>query len=137
MPQAARSLSTRSKLFTQLCRFATVGVANTLLSYALYTALVAARVPYPVAGATGFVAGAVNGYVLNRRWTFACSDSARARTRYLVVQLGGLSATTALLWVIVTLGATGRLAGYALTIPIVTLATFGANRSWAFTDARV
>jgi len=34
----------------------------------------------------------------------------------------------------VTLGATGRLAGYALTIPIVTLATFSVNRSWTFSE---
>ena len=122
-------------MFAQLCRFAVVGVANTVLSYLLYTALVAARVPYPVAGAVGFSAGAVNGYMLNRRWTFASPDSRAARARYLVVQLGGLGATTALLWLVVTVG-TSRLAAYAMTIPIVTLASFTANRSWAFAAAR-
>jgi putative flippase GtrA len=138
MSERARSLpTTRSRVFNQLCRFATVGVANTLLSYAFYTGLVAARVPYPVAGAAGFAAGALNGYILNRRWTFACSDTAKARARYLVVQFGGLGATTALLWLVVTLGATGRLLGYALTIPIVTLATFSVNRSWTFADPPV
>lgn len=124
-----------SRVFAQLCRFAVVGVANTVLSYLLYTALVAARVPYPVAGAAGFSAGALNGYMLNRRWTFASPDSRRARGRYLVVQLGGLGATTALLWLIVTVG-TSRLAAYAVTMPVVTLATFSANRSWAFAGAR-
>ncbi len=138
MPEAVRSLTrTRNRAMAQLCRFAAVGVANTLLSYALYSALVAARVPYTVAGAMGFAAGALNGYILKRRWTFACSDSGRARARYLVVQFGGLGATTALLWLIVTLGATGRLAGYALTIPVVTLATFSINRSWTFSEPLV
>ena len=89
----------------QLARFATVGVANTLLAFALYAALVAAGVPYPVAGAAGFAAGAVNGYVLNRRWTFAADDSRRARRRYLAVQLAGLAATTGLLRALV--GAAG------------------------------
>jgi putative flippase GtrA len=120
----------------QLCRFAVVGIANTFLSYALYTALVAVRVPYPIAGAAGFTAGAINGYVLNRRWTFASPDSGRARARYLVVQLAGMGATSALLWVVVSLAAASRFAAYALTIPIVTAATFTANRSWAFDCAQ-
>lgn len=124
-----------SRVFGQLCRFAVVGVANTVLSYVLYTALVAARVPYPVAGALGFTAGAINGYLLNRRWTFASPDSRRARLRYVVVQLGGMGATSALLWLVVHVGATSRFGGYAMTIPIVTLATFTANRSWAFAGA--
>jgi putative flippase GtrA len=136
MPQWLRSIDPfGGRLFAQLCRFAVVGVGNTVLSYLFYTALVAARVPYPVAGAAGFSAGAVNGYILNRRWTFASPDSRRARARYLVVQLGGLGATTALLWLVVTVG-TSRLAAYALTIPLVTLATFSANRSWAFAGVR-
>lgn len=133
MAQLLRSIDLLcNRLFGQLCRFAVVGVANTVLSYLLYTALVAARVPYTLAGAIGFSAGAINGYVLNRRWTFASPDTRRARTRYLVVQLGGLGATSALLWMVVSVGATSRFAAYAVTIPVVTLATFGANRSWAF-----
>jgi putative flippase GtrA len=120
------------RLLRQLSRFALVGVANTALSYLLYTSLVAARVPYDAAGAIGFTAGAINGYILNRRWTFASPDSGRARGRYLIVQLGGLGATTALLWLAVSVGAASRLAAYGITIPSVTLATFTANRSWAF-----
>lgn len=136
MQARPRADALKRQLFTQLCRFATVGVANTVLSYALYTALVAVGLAYPIAGGLGFIAGAVNGYILNRRWTFACSDSIRTRARYVVVQLAGLGATTALLWSIVTLGSLGRLIGYAVTIPIVTLATFGANRAWTFAEAQ-
>jgi len=36
----------------------------------------------------------------------------------------------------VSLAAASRFAAYALTIPIVTLATFTANRSWAFDCAQ-
>jgi hypothetical protein len=36
-----------------------VGAANTLLAFAVCAALVAAGVPYALAGAAGFVAGAV------------------------------------------------------------------------------
>ena len=135
MPARVRGTSTG--VLAQLCRFAAVGVTNTVLGYAVYAALITAGAPYPVAGALGFAAGAVNGYILNRRWTFACSDSVRTRARYLSVALAGLGATTALLWLAVTVAAVGRLGGYAVTVPIVTLATFTANRSWTFADVRV
>jgi Gpi18-like mannosyltransferase/putative flippase GtrA len=116
----------------QLARFATVGVTNTLLSYAVYALLLAVALPYPLAGAVGFAAGAVNGYVLNRRWTFGAPDSGRARARYLVVALGGLAATSFLLALLVSTGGLGRLPAYALTIPLVTLGTFAAARVWTF-----
>jgi putative flippase GtrA len=122
----------RALLLEQLIRFVAVGVTNTLLSLLVYSLLIATGVPYPLAGAIGFTVGAVNGYVLNRRWTFACEDSTAVRGRYLAVQLAGAGATTGLLWLTVSVAALGPLAGYTLTVPLVTLATFAANRSWAF-----
>jgi putative flippase GtrA len=116
----------------QLARFACVGVANTVLSYVVYAVLVSAGCPYLPAGAVAFAAGAVNGYRLNRRWTFRSTDSAARRIRYLAVQLGGLGATTGLLWLFVSVAGSHHFVGYALTIPAVTLTTFAANRGWTF-----
>ena len=116
----------------QFARFVLVGISNTMLSYVVYAALVLAAVPYALAGALGFAAGAVNGYRLNRRWTFHRRDSTGLLARYLVVQLAGLGATSGLLWLLVAGGHLHRLPSYALTIPFVTVATFVANRSWVF-----
>lgn len=115
----------------QFGRFLVVGAANTLLSFLVYTTLVLAGVPYWLAGALGFCVGAANGYVLNRRWTFVARDSNRARVRYLAVQLAGLGVTTGLLWLFVEAG-TDRIAAYALTVPLVTVSMFTANRAWTF-----
>jgi putative flippase GtrA len=109
-----------------------VGAGNTLLSFVAYTTLVLAGVPYWVAGPVGFCVGAVNGYVLNRRWTFGARDTYGARARYLAVQLAGLGATTGLLWLLVSEAGTDRIAAYVLTVPIVTVAMFSANRVWTF-----
>jgi putative flippase GtrA len=49
------------------------------------------------------------------------------------LQLGGLGATAALLWLLVSHGNLGRVAGYAVTVPTVTVVTFLANRGWTFT----
>jgi putative flippase GtrA len=119
-------------LLFQFGKFVAVGTSNTAVSLLTYAGLLRIDVVYPVAGAIAFLAGAVNGYVLNRRWTFAAPDTWRARRRYLLVQLAGLGAATALLSILVSLAGLGRITAYALTIPAVTLATFTANRGWTF-----
>jgi putative flippase GtrA len=96
---------------SQLARFALVGVGNTLVSLAVYTLVRSA--------ALAFSAGAVNGYLLNARWTFGCTGS---KPRYVAVQLAGLGATAAI----------AALAGYLVALPLVTLGTFAANRTWTF-----
>ena len=79
-------------------------------------ALVALSVPYAVAGGVGFAVGAVNGYRLNRRWTFKSADSTESQLRYLAVQLAGLGTTTLLLWLFVGGSHLHRLASYALAM---------------------
>ena len=54
----------------RFARFCLVGVSNTLLTLATFTLLTAAGVPAAPASALGFAVGAINGYVLNRSWTF-------------------------------------------------------------------
>ena len=120
----------------ELARFVLVGVSNTLLSFSVYVALLSIAVPYVPAAVISFGAGALNGYVLNRRWTFAAPDSRVARLRYLVVQLGGVAATSTLVWVVVSEARLGRVAGYLVTLPLVTMGMFLANRSWTFAGRR-
>ena len=131
MPVSALRLPLRSTIVLEACKFAVVGVSNTLLSLAVYSVLVSVGEWYPLAAALAFVAGAVNGYAWNRRWTFR-RGSRRAPLRYFAVQLAGLGLTEALLWLLVSVGGVEKIAGYVLTAAIVTCLTFLANRSWAF-----
>lgn len=126
-----RSRVPRASVARELAKFVLVGATNTLLSLLLYAGLRAIGLPYALAAAVGFAVGAVNGYVLNGRWTFRALDTARARRRYAVVQVGGLGATTGLLQVLVAAGLPDR-AAYVLTVPVVTLGMFAANRGWTF-----
>jgi putative flippase GtrA len=116
----------------QLARYVTVGAANTAISFAAYALLIAVAVPSGAAAALAFAAGAVNGYVLNRRWTFAAADSTRARTAYVCVQAAGALASGALVWALVHEAGAGRVGAYLAAVPPVTLATFLANRFWTF-----
>ena len=117
----------------QLARFLVVGVANTIVSVVVYTVLLALGTPYLVAAPIAFLAGAVNGYILNRRWTFAARDTTRARALYLCVAAGGTIATSLLVALFVALG-TGKIVAFVLAVPAVTVLMFLANRLWTFAE---
>ena len=116
-------------LLPQFARFLVVGLSNTGVSFVVYAVLVGLGVPAPPAGALAFAAGAANGYVWNRRWTFRVAG---ALWRYVVVQAAGAGLAAGLLWLVVTVGGLDHLLGYAVTLPLVTASTFAANRGWAF-----
>ena len=125
-------MRSQSGALRQFASFVVVGASNTAISLISYALLLWVDVPYALAGAIAFVLGAVNGYVLNRRWTFRARDTSSGRARYAVLQLAALGATTALLWLLVSAGDVERLAAYTITIPVVTVATFLASRGWVF-----
>ncbi|HLI31945.1 MAG TPA: GtrA family protein [Solirubrobacteraceae bacterium] len=123
-----------STLAGQFLRFALVGVSNTLLTLAVYTLLVRGlAVWYLLASAIGFVVGAVNGYLLNRRFTFP-EHRADALTplRWMIVQGCGLGLDEALLLAFVDGLRLDKLLAQVLAIGIVVLLTFAANRTWTF-----
>ena len=74
----------------RLARFCAVGALNTGLTLAAFALLLRVGMPAAVASAAGFGLGALNGYQLNARWTFAGARRDRgAVARYVLVQLGG------------------------------------------------
>jgi putative flippase GtrA len=121
----------------QLARFLVVGVGNTVLSFVVYRLLLALGAWYVLAAPLAFSVGAVNGYVFNRRWTFAARDSTRARLDYVAVQASGAVSTSLLVLLFVRAVGTGRVWAYLAAIPPVTLCMFAANRLWTFADRNV
>ena len=116
----------------QFARFLVVGVGNTLISFVVYRLLIAVDVWYVVAAPIAFAVGALNGYVLNRRWTFSARDTTRARVLYVTVAAAGALSTSLLVLLLVEGIDIGRVWAYVVAIPPVTLSTFIANRIWTF-----
>jgi putative flippase GtrA len=116
----------------QFGRFALVGGTNAGISLCVDAALLSTGLASSLAAPAAFAAGALNGYVLNRRWTFAAADSLRARLSYILVQIGGLASTVGLVSAIDRLAKPGHFTAYIAAAPPVTLAMFFANRSWTF-----
>src|ERR1700684_3956891 len=100
LPGGARRLDVAT--VAQFVKFGIVGVSNTLLAFAVYTVLLKVfGVWYIAASGIGFAVGAVNGFLLNRRWTFREHvGDALTPLRWAVVQTCGLGGHEGLLFVV-------------------------------------
>ena len=118
----------------QFAKFAIVGVSNTAITFVVYTALLkGAGISYLIASAFGFIAGATNGFLWNRRWTFSDHvGDAYTPVRWGIVQGLGLVIDETLLYLLVHDGGVGKLLAQALAIVVVTITTFVLNRAWTF-----
>jgi putative flippase GtrA len=132
LPGPARRL--RAPVLVQFVKFGIVGVSNTLLTFAVYTLLLKGfGVWYLAASAIGFVVGAVNGFLLNRRWTFRGHvGDALTPVRWSVVQGCGLGLNEGLLYVFVHDASLDKLLAQAFATIVVTISTFFVNRAWTF-----
>jgi putative flippase GtrA len=60
----------------QFLKFIVIGVFSTIINYACFYALMKFfSLNYLLASATGFIAGTLAGYGLNKSWTFGVSNS--------------------------------------------------------------
>jgi putative flippase GtrA len=124
----------RMPVAVQFVKFGIVGVSNTLLFLAIYTVLLKVfGVWYLAASAIGFTVGAVNGFLLNRRWTFEGHvGDALTPVRWGVVQGCGLLLNLGLVALCVEVAGMDKLVGQAIAIAVVVVVTFVANRAWTF-----
>ncbi|MGH2904447.1 MAG: GtrA family protein [Solirubrobacteraceae bacterium] len=118
----------------QFVKFGIVGVSNTLLAFAVYTVLLKVfGVWYVAASGIGFIVGATNGFLLNRRWTFKEHVGDRTTpVKWAVVQSCGLAFNLGLVYLFVDGLGMDELVGQIPTTAIVTVLTFAANRAWTF-----
>jgi putative flippase GtrA len=130
--RGSRRLS--APVLVQFVKFGIVGVSNTLLTLVTYTVLLKVLgVWYLAASGIGFVLGAVNGFLLNRRWTFAEHvGDALTPVRWGVVQTVGLGVDEVLLYVLVHDAHLDKLIAQVCATAVVTVSTFFVNRAWTF-----
>jgi putative flippase GtrA len=124
----------RRPLIVQFVKFGIVGVSNTLITFAVYGLLLKVfGVWYLAASAVGFIAGATNGFLLNRRWTFSGHvGDALTPVRWAIVQSCGLGINEGLLYLFVHDARLDKLLAQAFATAVVTITTFFANRAWTF-----
>jgi putative flippase GtrA len=117
----------------QWVRFVAVGVSNTALSWCVYATLEALGVPYLLASAIAFAVGALNSYLLNRRWTFHSRGRPWPEVlRFGVVQCVGLGVDVGLLGFLTQDVGIHHLIAQAIVFPVASAVTFLLSRQWAF-----
>jgi putative flippase GtrA len=134
-PSVARgSRGLSAPVLVQFVKFGIVGISNTVLTLVVYTVLLKVfGVWYLAASAIGFVVGAINGFLLNRRWTFREHvGDALTPVRWGVVQTCGLGLDEALLYVLVHDAHLDKLIAQVCATAVVTVSTFFVNRAWTF-----
>ena len=105
-------------VLVQWLRFVAVGVSNTLLSTLVFAALFHLGVHYLLASSVAFALGALNSYVLNRRWTFRSHDRrAPELARFACVQIVGLGVDLALLSGLVEVAGIPHVVAQVLAFP--------------------
>jgi putative flippase GtrA len=131
---AVRVAPERREVLVQFVKFGVVGVSNTALTFIVYTLLLKVfGVWYLAASAIGFIIGATNGFLLNRRWTFAEHvGDALTPVRWAVVQTAGLGVDELLLYLFVHSAGLDKLLAQAFATVVVTVTTFFVNRAWTF-----
>jgi putative flippase GtrA len=124
-------------VLVQWLRFVAVGVSNTLLSTLVFAALFHLGVHYLLASSVAFALGALNSYVLNRRWTFRSRDRrAPELARFACVQIVGLGVDLALLSGLVELAGVPHVVAQVLAFPAASVVMFALSRQWAFKTGR-
>jgi len=93
----------------QIIRYGMVGILNTLIDFATLNILVAiggitSGFPLVLCNAVAFFSANLNGYFLNKKWTFAEKDgtSLKQYFYYLLLAAGGLLINSLILYLIVT-----------------------------------
>jgi len=131
---AGRPAGAHRAIAVQFIKFGIVGISNTLLTLVVYTVLLKVfGVWYLAASAIGFAAGATNGFLLNRRWTFREHvGDALTPVRWAIVQSSGLGINEGLLYLFVGQVHLDKLLAQVCATAVVTLTTFSANRAWTF-----
>lgn len=132
----------------RLLKFCLVGLTSTIIDMSILAVLLkhATMLPWFVSQSISFVFGVTNGYIWNRRWTFASNDHDDMRRQYpkfVATNIVGLSLNLLITkgFLILFTGQlthdAGRDANIILisklcAVPIVVIWNFSASRFWTF-----
>jgi putative flippase GtrA len=119
----------------QFIKFAIVGVLNSAIQYLVFWLLYSlAGTQYLLASIIGYIAGMINSYILNRKWTFGSRNQKLLAelSRFVAVNLISLGVNLGLLFLLVSTGVMAPQWAQLLAIAGSTLVNFVLNKVWTF-----
>lgn len=128
------------EIIRQFVKYAIVGCLNVALSLGIFNALRLLEVHRLAASTVAFLVTSINGFALNRLWSFRDQRSGRLTRQYLrfvsftIVGLGLFSIAFRLLLIpLEGFGRIGENAAFLCALPVSVVWNFTAYRRWTFT----
>lgn len=125
----------RCPWLVQFVNFSIVGVINLFLSYFIYTGCVYVGLHHQIANQISFWLTVLNGYLLNKCWTFQQKNSGRTReeaVRYFAVYGMNYVAGIFLLYLFVDVLRINTYLAPVIMMPVTVPTNFLLNRYWVF-----
>jgi len=117
----------------ELARFGAVGLLTNAALYLLYLALTWSGVGHKLAMSVAYCAGVVQGFILNRAWTFRARGAERtASARYSAAYLAGYLLNLGLLYLLVDRAGLPHQAVQAALVLLIAPLLFLAQKFWVF-----
>jgi putative flippase GtrA len=122
--------------WVQLAKFCLVGAVGYGINLAVYATMLHFGMHYLFAATISFLVAVTSNYTWNRLWTFRDRRAGVAAQgmRFFAVSLASLGANLLVLHLLIGVG-TGKLAGQAIAIVLVTPLNFVGNKLWSFRGA--
>lgn len=118
----------------ELFKFATVGVINTIVDYAVFTLVSLISPNIYLAQTMGYAFGVLCSYTLNSRWTFKSNGKflGRELIKFLVVNLFSYLCSVGALWVLVDNLSVNKYIAKIMLIGVTFIVNYTLNRLWVF-----
>jgi len=121
----------------QFLLYCVCGGIGVLCDYGIFTLVLTLGGVYQAANATGYLAGTLISFVLNRKITFGIRDQiARRLAMFLGVAMVGYLTSALLLWFLVDLFLIDARYAKLLTLPVVVVLQFSLNRWLTFRQSQ-
>jgi putative flippase GtrA len=118
----------------QFFRFALIGVLNTAVDYAIFSAVSLFSQNIYLAQTCGYAAGVFNSYTLNRKWTFDTQKKffSPELVRFIVVNLVSYAASLGALWLLADVWGLNKYFAKILLVGVTLVINYVLNRIWVF-----
>jgi len=127
-------------MLIQFIKFGVVGFSNTVISYAIYYALVYINVHYIAANIAAFVVGVLNSFFWNNKYVFKQRGNEKRDTRsvliktYISYAFTGLVLSNILLYIFVDMLRVSKYLAPVFCLAVTVPLNFVLNKKWAFKD---
>jgi len=121
-----------------ILRFSTVGIANTIIDIAVFTAIVnLTSWPAYAAQCAGYAAGMINSFAMNKVWTFKRFDTGSSMVgealRFFAVNAFSMVVSSSTMWMLTDIFGFSALISKSVILLLILVINYSGYRFWVFT----